>query len=314
MGKEIVYCEGCGNSLREKDFEKARASTVDHVHYCSACRPVPVRVGGRSPTPSGTAIPRFDPRNRKPSSSSIPAPPPQARRATGVRPKPRTNGPLVAGLVVAGTGVLLILFAMASGKGRDGERPSESDASVHKGRPAPEADPADEAMRDLERSVPGKDPDAVLALCERARTSVRGMPHEARLNQIETKAREEKSLTDLQTGEKFDAALAQIRSLIRSDTLFVRRPEVLQLVTATEKSAGARGAELERLRADYDKSYQEASRRLADFTRSEAERLAGQNKFAEAVAKCDDYLQSFGSTPAGEAIRKYREELEAKRR
>ena len=40
MGKEIVYCTGCGILLRERDFECGLAHTVDNRHLCSRCRPL----------------------------------------------------------------------------------------------------------------------------------------------------------------------------------------------------------------------------------------------------------------------------------
>jgi hypothetical protein len=40
MGKEIVYCGKCGIILREKEFARGLAHTVDHRPYCTRCRPL----------------------------------------------------------------------------------------------------------------------------------------------------------------------------------------------------------------------------------------------------------------------------------
>lgn len=40
MGKEIVYCTGCGILLREQDFARGLAHTVDYRHMCARCRPL----------------------------------------------------------------------------------------------------------------------------------------------------------------------------------------------------------------------------------------------------------------------------------
>jgi hypothetical protein len=40
MGKEIVYCDGCGNILREKEFARGLAHTLDNRHFCVRCRPL----------------------------------------------------------------------------------------------------------------------------------------------------------------------------------------------------------------------------------------------------------------------------------
>ena len=40
MGKGIVYCSKCGTILREKEFARGLAHTLDHRHYCTPCRPL----------------------------------------------------------------------------------------------------------------------------------------------------------------------------------------------------------------------------------------------------------------------------------
>ena len=40
MGKGIVYCSKCGTILREKEFARGLAHTLDHRHYCTRCRPL----------------------------------------------------------------------------------------------------------------------------------------------------------------------------------------------------------------------------------------------------------------------------------
>jgi transcription initiation factor TFIIIB Brf1 subunit/transcription initiation factor TFIIB len=40
MGKEFVYCHKCGFLIREKEFARGLAHTVDHRHFCTRCRPL----------------------------------------------------------------------------------------------------------------------------------------------------------------------------------------------------------------------------------------------------------------------------------
>ena len=40
MGKEIVYCAKCGTILREREFARGLAHTLDHGHFCTRCRPL----------------------------------------------------------------------------------------------------------------------------------------------------------------------------------------------------------------------------------------------------------------------------------
>lgn len=52
MGKEFVYCVGCGVLLKPRDFATGLAHTIDRRHLCARCRPLatptlPVRDKGK---------------------------------------------------------------------------------------------------------------------------------------------------------------------------------------------------------------------------------------------------------------------------
>jgi hypothetical protein len=64
MGRPIVSCQGCGKSLREEEFDRGRAYTIDNRPVCIECRPAPAA--------------------RKASSQRIPIPPLTPRRAMHV--------------------------------------------------------------------------------------------------------------------------------------------------------------------------------------------------------------------------------------
>ena len=233
MGKEIVYCQGCGTNLREGDFEKGRAHVVDNRPFCSDCKPLPKTES---------------PRPRKVSTGRIPVlAAPAARRPAPARPAKASNTPLLVGGIVAAIVVLMLLIVMAAGGGR----------TRGASGPAPEKDNA---------PVPARRP------------------------------------------EPTDGALARIRELIREDTLFARRAEILALF-----DAAPRAGDTDRLRAEYDRNFEDAAKRLADFARGEANRLAAQNKTSEALRKCDEYLEAFGSSATAEAIRKLRQEIQQRR-
>src|SRR5438552_13768840 len=40
MGHSIVYCDKCGQLLREEDFRVGKAFTSDNRSYCANCRPL----------------------------------------------------------------------------------------------------------------------------------------------------------------------------------------------------------------------------------------------------------------------------------
>lgn len=244
MGKEIVYCQGCGTNLREEDFEKGRAHRVENRPFCVECKP--------APSPKAET-----PRARKTSTGRIPvATPPAARRPVPSRAAQTRNLPLLIGGVIAALLVLLILIVMASRAGRP--RPPASSAPEQGAAPAP---------------VPAAAP----------------------------------------TDNSTDARLAQIREFLRGDPLFMRRAEAVRRMDDARREAGPRAGEIDRLRADYDRSYDEAARRLADFARGEAERLAARRKLDDAIRTCDDYLESFGPAPPAQAIRRLRQDLDRQR-
>ena len=81
MGRAIVYCGDCGRSLREDDFERGRAQTLDGQPYCSTCRaPVPEAV----PAKDGSS--RARPRDASSGSTRriVVVPPGPLRRPAGL--------------------------------------------------------------------------------------------------------------------------------------------------------------------------------------------------------------------------------------
>ncbi len=110
-----------------------------------------------------------------------------------------------------------------------------------------------------------------------------------------------------------DETLAQVRELRGSDLLFERREEILRLLKEAGARAGTRLEEVDQMTADYDRKYEEAAARLADFTRSEALRMATKQKFTEALERLDGYPASFRSSKSAEALRLLRQDLERRR-
>ncbi len=65
--------------------------------------------------------------------------------------------------------------------------------------------------------------------------------------------------------------------------------------------------------ADYDRKFEEAAARVADFTRSEASRMASRQKYADAIERLDGYPTAFRSSKSAGTIRALREDLERRR-
>src|SRR6516225_6098957 len=116
MGRSIVYCDKCGQLLKEDDFLSGKASTADHRSYCGNCRPAT----------STRALPALPPAS-KISTSRIPKQPSnESRRIGAISPlpgtpvalpeaPPRSNTQLL--LIGGGVGAAVIglLFFMMSG-------------------------------------------------------------------------------------------------------------------------------------------------------------------------------------------------------
>src|SRR5687767_6813963 len=118
QGHSIVYCDKCGLLLREDDFLKGKASTVDNRSFCALCRPVEAPPPEPVPHSSGSsgrlkAIPGSSKisstRLKMPSSDSyrIPAAPPP--------PPAKSSAPLVIGGVLAAVALIGVVIAFSSG-------------------------------------------------------------------------------------------------------------------------------------------------------------------------------------------------------
>lgn len=137
MGHSIVYCDKCGQLLREEDFRVGKASTADNRNYCSACRPtgsspaLPVQPGRKV---SSTRIPKQPPFEHV-SSTRIPKQPTHESRRIPVQPAappapPPPSEPSSARLIYFGgagaTLVVVVLVAVFTGGKAETRRPEEA--------------------------------------------------------------------------------------------------------------------------------------------------------------------------------------------
>jgi hypothetical protein len=283
MGKPIVYCEGCGRSLREEEFARGRAAWVDGRPVCGECR-------GASPEPGPAA--RAGPR-RSAALPRRPAPP-------GLSARPF----LIAGAV--GVGVLLLILVTVALGGKRPE-PARTDA------PGPGPDPAAEAAAGLEALASGgADPEEILLACDRARPALRGTRHEARLKAVEAQALERRARSQRDQAAKLDGFLRDVRNVAAEDPGFARRLEVLGMLDTARKIAGPRAGEVDRIRSEYEGAFDGAARRLAEATRAEVERLTSRKKYEDALAKLDAFPGAFAATAHAAPLGPLRREVAAK--
>src|SRR5581483_6530414 len=155
MGRSIVYCDKCGQLLKEDDFRAGKASMADNRNFCGTCRPATsTRSLPALPPPSKISTSRIP---RQPANESrrlnalsplagTPAPMPEAP------PKSNTTRLLVGG--VAGAVVIGLIALMMSGPSSrpraEDPGPSESVVVSH---PPPPVDKASSVERQREEAA-----------------------------------------------------------------------------------------------------------------------------------------------------------------
>src|SRR5579859_1161492 len=218
MGRSIVYCDKCGQLLREEEFRLGRASTADNRSYCGNCRPAS----------STTSLPKLPPA-AKVSTSRIPKQPNNESRRLGVSspslgtpaappeaPAKSTSRMLLIGGGI-GAVVIGLLFFLA-GSRPDSRRTEDSGATqrVLIEHPPPPVDKSSPEERQLEetaraacvkaygiRSTRPQDLAAQWRAFEEAVAASRGSSYAAdatsQLERIRRKFAEEREALDAQT-------------------------------------------------------------------------------------------------------------------
>jgi hypothetical protein len=216
------------------------------------------------------------------------------------RPRKPPGRPLAFAAAGAGAVLVLILLAFAFSRGGSADPSGER-----------REDPLAE-LRELAES--GADPERILRKCGEARPRVAGSPGEARLREIEARARRELAEREKARGTKTDQALSRIRSVVAADPEFQRQAEVSSLFAAAMKEAAGRETEVEREWLSYERRLETAAREAAEAARSEADRLAASGDFAGALARIDRVPPALRAAAAAKALEGRRREIEEQAR
>jgi hypothetical protein len=237
MGRQIVYCEGCGNSLREDDFDRGKGRLLDNRPFCTECRPY--QEGEEPPRRASSGrVPIQPPRKNATERLPIVNPPPR-------RPAPATQSnplPIIAG--VGGVALLILIFAVTQSGGPPPAPPPEKpstplivDIPTHR----PSAEPVPPPPRDPPPPPP----------------TVRRDPPSSKPSD---------PLVAPSASEKLDAFIGQIRQMIQEDVRRERSVEILNMFAAASRNAGVRAAEVEKLKQDYLSMLDENTRRTAQWS------------------------------------------------
>jgi len=234
MGRQIVYCEGCGHNLREDDFEKGRARMIDNRPFCTECRPLSAAEAQASKRGSSPKLQAQGGGSRKSATGAIPVLPAPPRRPAGQ--KASNPLPVIAG--VGGVALVILLVALSQGG-------SKKTPTVE--------------------TVPPVVIEASRRVVERPPTTPPPPPPPP------PPVRREPPVAPPPTGplvaptasEKLDAFLSQIRALIQSDERHERTEEILNMFSAAAKVAGVRSAEVARMKSEFIGTLDENARRAA---------------------------------------------------
>ena len=310
MGREIVYCEGCGKRLTEDDFDRGKAQDHDNRPFCSTCRPISSPAPEPPPPAPGPGDKRATERRggtsphvrRRGATERIPmaqAPNPGSIRRNASAP----NVALYVGVGLAA--LVLIVVAVASTGHREPILPPPEPPPPQIARPTA-VEIADERLRELEAfATPSADPQAILSRCDQLRAAFRGLPQEARFKQIEARAQER--LKEKEQAADLDRSLESIRRIIADDPDYKRRAEVEGLLDAAVKRAGARLAEVQRLKSDYRILCEDDAKRKAEAAAKKKEPPPppppppAAPKWAELFVKATQQVQA-NNYPGAKAI------------
>ena len=227
MGRSIVYCDKCGQLLKEEVFLQGKAFTQDNRNYCAGCRPSSLALP-QAPRISSSRIPK------QPSSSRIPKPSGnESRRLASQTPPaapviapPAGARKLYIGAAVGIVAVCVAVGAMSGGskekRSADPAEPLKTVVSV-KTPPTENLSPENRRLEDAAREacvkaygVPEKDLAGRWTAFEAALAAARGTAYaaeaEGQLKKIRRAFEEERSALqtraeELLSREQFRAAL-----------------------------------------------------------------------------------------------------------
>ena len=249
MGKEIVYCGGCGKSLREDEFTKGKAHTVDNRPFCTECKPIQDARPAPSQIQSSSKLSAL---SKVSSTRALPAVTPSTRRRKEVDLS--SKAPLLIGATLVAVALIILAIFMASPGGRspDPEPPAPPPRAAGPASaplpPPPASDKAAAAFKGLESfAATSPTPIELLQRCDETRAAVQGTPFEARLRAIEDRAK------DARRSLQVDAAFDEVKKIRAFDKDYERREEILRLLDASLPVAGPRRGEVEALIASYKK-------------------------------------------------------------
>ncbi len=261
MGKEIVYCEICGDRILEQEFEKGHAITVLNKNYCFNCKDEAVK---------NITMEDVDDEEMEPQEEQVlpPVRRPAPARSGGTRQIPRKGGgqtrkrfatappqaplkkkpsqvPLLIGGGV-GLAITLVLIIIIATSGGDAETPENNNggketATNGSGGSGNSTSPekAEKAWKNLQERIPdlekNRDYKKILAAIGSTEPAVRGSKYQVELTKLKIEySRKKREAPAVQAAEE---VFAEIKKEIEADPGFIRYEEIRKkLRTASQKA------------------------------------------------------------------------------
>ncbi|MDP6957917.1 MAG: hypothetical protein QF645_03795 [Planctomycetota bacterium] len=272
MGKEIVYCEICGDRILEQEFEKGRAITVLNKNYCFNCKEEAVKnITMEDVADEEPEIQQAPPRRSTPSRA-------MARKGTGVtrkRPahtppihvpqKKPSNAPLLIGGGVGLVATIVLIVIIASG-GNDPapanpNNPTSNNNTNNNTGTTHKASTAEKDWNELQELIAtvekSRDYDKVLNKIRKIETSLRGSRWQVEAARLKTEYRKKKR--EKTEGQAAEQAFAAVKNDLASDSEYLRYNEILQkLGDALRKAPPGSmiSAEIVKARNEYKAKYE----------------------------------------------------------
>jgi len=331
MGKEIVYCEVCGDRILEQEFQKARAITLLNKNYCATCKeqairnigidevaqdlpPAPIARSGstnvmkavKAPAATGHPPAHHGAHTSPHGEHGHAKKSPTGVHRAAAHPPARSHAPVIAGAVVGGVLLIIILFfALGNGKTDPAEPSTTRPPTVQKKEDVKSAPPADprvgeaiaklRTMTDLEA-----DPQQILDEASRALPLVAGTPQETEVRRLEKRARER--LASAARLKEIDRALADLAALPGRDPEFMKYDDAMKLVDqalaavrdlsdpAVQKQREEQVAAAQKA---YRDKYDEAAYEKYDPIYNEAQTLGREGNPTQAKRSIERFPQQF---------------------
>lgn len=297
MGREIVYCEGCGERILEEEFVKGRAVTILDKNYCGTCKGAAVRNLSLGDAFEDEAVKPSAPVRKVKSplpvrmvrkSSGVAATIPREKARPVVRPVPKfsTRKVAVAG-AAAVVGILFLVLMLPRGESPSLEAPA---GESPKGSTVSAADRAYREVRKIIEESPDQT-EKILVRIEAALGPCRGTAHGQTLLDLQQKY--QKELQTKKTLAELEPLLTDVKTIAATDSAFTRGEEFAAKAQKARdlimRHSPGRVAELKKAENDYGRRREEAAQEPFERIYGLAEQLRKEGRIEDAVATLQQF-------------------------